>query len=200
MNKFKLTIFILIIAITILFLGYPYVKNMTDNNAPTTIELVKGNYKVGEDISPGNYDIDVIEGDLTFIQRQLSHNDKILGITLNRGENISLDGEGKVKLTPANFNKLEEIKTNEFHITHSGFYKVDEQLPEGEYLVTYTGLKEENEKPFIQVLSSKKDVLKSYQFEKSDSHTIQVKKDQILEVNKFLFVEAKELTIILKKL
>ncbi|AIM15974.1 MULTISPECIES: hypothetical protein [Neobacillus] len=203
MNKFKCTIFIFIVVICSLIIAYPYITDLINsykNIDPEEMTIKSGEYIVGEDINQGIYDIEVISGKIKFMQRELSIKDKILGVKLNNGEHVEVEGKGRVKLSPANFEAIEMSKSGQYEINHSGFYKIGLQLPEREYILSYTG-KTEKEKPFVQILSSNnRDVLNTYDFQDKESYKVFLKKGDILEINKCLFFESDSIVINLKPL
>ncbi|NIK13416.1 hypothetical protein [Alkalibacillus almallahensis] len=197
MNKFKVTIFILLAVIFVVFIGLPYATNFIGKNesvSPDNAEkqtLQKGEYIVGEDIKPGVYDFKVLKGDITYNSVQLSLGDKVLAQKLTEQEHIVVEGRGSVELSPAKFDPLTLKNDDQYIIDHSGNYKIGTQIPEGEYTLSYTVKGEkQNEKPFIQVLPEiRGDVLESFQFEKKENYNITLKSNYILEVHKSLFEE-----------
>ncbi|MED1440530.1 hypothetical protein P4U24_01590 [Aeribacillus composti] len=202
MNKFKFTIFIFIVVICSFIIAYPYITDFINRYKevePKEMTLKSGEYIVGEDMNQGIYDIEVINGKIKFMQKELSAKDKILGVELTNGEHIGLEGKGKVRLSPANFETIKISKAGQYEIHHSGFYKIGLQLPEGEYILSYAG-KTEKEKPFVQILSSNREVLNTYDFEDKKNYKIVPKKGDILEINKCLFFESDSIVINLKPL
>ncbi|MFB1049997.1 hypothetical protein [Paraliobacillus sp. JSM ZJ581] len=198
MNRIKTIVFILIVVIFLSVIGYPYLNNFIskDSNMAKKINVTKGEYVVGKDINQGLYDIEVIGEEVRFMQRQLSDRSKILGIKLNTGEKVMIVGEGKVNMSPASFNKI-NLKSDKYEINHSGFYNVGLQIPAGNFILSYSG-NVEKEKPFVQVLSSKRNIIKTYDFTNKKAYEITLKENEILEVNKFLFYESESLIITLE--
>lgn len=198
MSRIKTIVFILIIVICLSIIGYPYLDNIISKNKDMAkeINLTKGEFVVGKDINQGLYDIEVVDGEVRFMQRELSDRDKILGIKLNTGEKVMIEGEGKVNMSPASFNKINS-KSNKYEINHSGFYKVGLQIPAGKFILSYSG-DAEKENPFIQILSSKREIINTYDFTNEKSYVITLKENEILEVNKFLFYESESLIITLE--
>lgn len=198
MSRIKTIVFILIIVICLSIIGYPYLDNIIskDKDMAKEINLTKGEFVVGKDINQGLYDIEVVDGEVRFMQRELSDRDKILGIKLNTGEKVIIEGEGKVNMSPASFNKI-NLKSDKYEINHSGFYKVGLQIPAGKFILSYSG-NVEKENPFIQILSSKREIINTYDFTNEKSYVITLKENEILEVNKFLFYESESLIITLE--
>lgn len=198
MSRIKTIIFILIIVICLSIIGYPYLDNLIskDKDMAKEIKLTKGEFVVGKDINQGLYDIEVVDGEVRFMQRELSKRDKVLGIKLNRGEQVLVEGEGKVNMSPASFNKI-DLKSDKYEINHSGFYKVGLQIPAGKFVLRYSG-SVEKEKPFVQILSSNREIINTYDFTNKDSYEITLKENDILEVNKFLFFESNSVIITLE--
>jgi hypothetical protein len=199
MNKYKIIIFILIIVLCSSIIGYPYIGNLliSDEDKADEITILKGEYIVGEEINQGQYDVEVLKGKVKFMQRELSIKDKILGLKLNKGEHIIIEGKGEIKLSPSSFQIINRNKSGQYEFSHSGFYKIGAQIPAGEYILRYKG-KIEKEKPFVQILSSKQEVLNTYDFIDKESYEITLEKSDILEVNKYLFFESDSIIITLK--
>ncbi|MBB3908825.1 hypothetical protein [Anoxybacteroides rupiense] len=204
MNKFKLTIFAFIVGMCSFIIVFPYISDLINNyrtlKNPEVVTIKSGEYIVGDDIQQGIYDVEVISGKVKFMQRELSAKDRVLGVNLHNGEHVQIKGQGKVKLSPANFESIEMSKSGQYEIHHSGFYEIGLQLPEGEYVLSYKG-KTDKEKPFVQILSSNnRNVLHTYDFHNKDIYKIPLKKGNILEINKFLFFESDDIVINLKPL
>ncbi|MBN8194044.1 hypothetical protein JI667_17995 [Bacillus sp. NTK074B] len=200
MKSYKRIVFLIIVSVSVVFTGYPYVQSwMGDHNDKATeIELDRGVYTVGDEIEPGFYDIISQNDHIQFMQRELSKGDKVLGIKLHVDEKISVQGKGAVTLVPASFDKIESTKGNEYVITHSGFYDIGKQLPEGEYQLSYSSETDYKEQPLVQILKPNGDILHSYYFDGEEQYTIHLKEENTLEVNKFLFTEAQNVEVKLK--
>lgn len=200
MKSFKITVFLIIVFVSVAVIGYPYVQSWMGNHMDKASEIAldRGVYTVGDEIKPGFYDIISQSDHIQFMQRELSKGDKVLGIKLHVDEKVSVQGEGVVQLVPASFDKIESTKGNEYVITHSGFYDIGKQLPEGEYQLSYSSETDSKEQPLVQILAANRDVLHSYYFEKEEQYTIYLKEENTLEVNKFLFTEARNVEIELK--
>ncbi|RLQ94887.1 hypothetical protein [Falsibacillus albus] len=211
MTKGKKAIFLIIAAaglVSIIMSVYPILMSFFNGGATfvdeaSNITIGPDKYIIGKDIDPGVYDVDVLEGRLTFMQRQLSKQDKVLGLRLNKGEHVDVNGKGKIKLSPAGFKQVSMGEDGKYDFPHSGFYQVGKQIPEGEYVIFFTDTGQEknkdNEKPFVQVLSPKGKILQSYNLKGSGTTTVALKKGQTLEIEKFLFHESTNMIVSLKK-
>ncbi|AKS39715.1 hypothetical protein NP92_01900 [Anoxybacillus gonensis] len=199
MNKGKLAIFFSIIFICIAVFALRY-TNIFDNRQPKNIVIQSGDYVVGKNIREGTYDVIVLHGEVKFMQMKMREGDRWLAVQLRRGEHVYVEGKGKVRLKPSRFEKIERGRNDIYQINHSGFYLVGKQIPEGTYIITYTS-HDIKGKPFVQLLSSNRDVIHTYDFQNSRDKYYKVvcEKGQILEVHKNLFAESKHVVVILKK-
>lgn len=190
MNKNKKVIFALLMCVCISFITYPYVSNLFTHKGQDSLRKVtlkSGDYKVGEDFPEGQYDVQSTTNDAVFMQKKMSNNDKWMGISFNDGESIPL--KGTFILTPSKRKPLKTNDTGKYEISNSGYYEIGNQIPAGKYTLTYESQNSMIEKPLIQVLSKKRSILKGYSFEQAKQYTIELKKEEILEIQKSLFIE-----------
>ncbi|WP_047980207.1 hypothetical protein [Ornithinibacillus contaminans] len=205
MSRSKVVIFILIAGVFVIFIVSPFLSGFFNRDQIKDLakeqSLAKGDYIAGEDIEPGYYDVVVMEGEVIFNGIQLSNKDKLLGQVIYDNSHTIVDGKGTIKMTPAGFESLSLNNQNEIVIEHSGNYIVGEQIPEGNYLLKYTVVGQDNEevkKPFIQILNGfEGEIIESYEFEKNDHTKITLKNEQVLEVHKSLFQEYENIIITL---
>ncbi|KFZ42356.1 hypothetical protein CS060_07440 [Anoxybacillus flavithermus] len=199
MNKGKLAIFLSIILLCIAVFTFQY-TNIFGDKQLKQIVIQSGDYVVGRNMGEGIYDVIALNGQVKFMQMKMNEGDRWLAVRLRHGEHVYVEGDGKVRLQPSRFEKIEERGDGIYQIKHSGFYVVGRQIPEGEYIITYL-TKNTEEKPFVQLLSSKRDVIHTYDFQnrKDKYYKVVCKKGQILEVYKNLFAESKHVLVILKK-
>ena len=190
MNKNKKVIFVLLMCVCIASIAYPYLSKVFNHKQQDSLQQVtlkSGEYKVGEDFPEGRYDIQSTTDKAMFMQKNMSKNDKWMGISLNDGESIPL--KGTFILIPSEHKLLKTDDMGKFKISNSGYYEIGNQIPAGKYTLTYDSQKSTIEKPLIQVLSKKRSILKGYSFEGAEQYTIELKKDEILEIHKSLFKE-----------
>ncbi|ACJ35151.1 hypothetical protein [Anoxybacillus flavithermus] len=199
MNKGKLAIFLALFFMCIAAFVFQY-TNIFDDNQPKQIVIQSGDYVVGRNMDEGMYDVIVLNGQVKFMQMKMNEGDRWLAVRLRHGEHVHVSGNGKIRLKPSPLEEIERGGDGIYRIKHSGFYFVGRQIPEGEYILTYVS-KNAQEKPFVQLLSSNRDVIHTYDFQNSKDKYYKVvcKKGQILEVYKNLFAESKHVLVILKK-
>lgn len=190
MNKNKKVIFVLLMCVCIASITYPYVSDFfthKEQDALQQVTLKSGEYKVGEDFPEGQYDVQSTTDDAMFMQKKMSNNDKWMGISFSDGESIPL--KGTFILTPSKRKPLKTDDTGKYEISNSGYYEIGNQIPAGKYMLTYESQSSMIEKPLIQILSKKRSILKGYSFEGAKQYTIELKKEEILEIHKSLFKE-----------
>jgi hypothetical protein len=197
MNKNKFIIFIAIITITIAVIAIDKLPNFFIKTNLEMKELVigEGDHIVNKDFASGCYDVEVIEGELTFSGKEVTEGDKLIGQEFYNANHIILIGSGKVKIVPAKYEKI-TLVDNCYKIENSGNYIVGKQLEAGTYKLSF--IKENGKNPFVQILSDKKEIINSYTFEEEDSYEIILKDSNILEINKGLFEEYKNYYILLQ--
>lgn len=180
----------LLMCVCIASITYPYVSNLFTHKGQDSLRKVtlkSGDYKVGKDFPEGQYDVQSTTNDAMFMQKKMSNNDKWMGISFNDGESIPL--KGTFILTPSKRKPLKTNDTGKYEISNSGYYEIGNQIPAGKYTLTYESQNSMIEKPLIQVLSKKRSILKGYSFEEAKQYTIELKKEEILEIQKSLFIE-----------
>ncbi|MDO3660984.1 hypothetical protein [Bacillus sp. C28GYM-DRY-1] len=73
MNKFKTTVFIIIALVFVLYFGYSFVMSKIEKSNPMAVSKAKnytlseGEYKAGDDIMPGFYDIEALDDNMVYI-------------------------------------------------------------------------------------------------------------------------------------
>lgn len=192
MNKKKKVVFVLLMCVCIASIVYPYVVDLfthKDQNALQQVKLKSGEYKVGKDFPEGQYDILSATDNAMFMQKNMSKNDKWIGLSFNEGEMIPV--KGSFLLMPSSSKKLKTEANGGFEILNSGYYEIGHQIPAGKYTLTFEQQESIFEKPFIQILSKDRSIIKGYSFKKTKIYQIELKKEEILEIHKSLFKENK---------
>lgn len=207
MSNFKKFVFMGLIVLFIGFLGSKYLIKIIKSNNPTflnsakEVTLTNGDYMVGKDLNAGFYDIISLSDEVSLMPVKLSKGDKIVGHRLEKNEHALIEGDGKVKLIPAEYDPITLNKNKEYRINHSGKYIVGKQIPEGRYIISYQiiGNEKIKNKPFVQILPGYgKNTLNSLTFEKKKSYAIELEIGNILEVHKSLMEEYDSVVILLK--
>lgn len=210
MNREKRFVFWIIASIFLVTVGFfaaSYWVNKWKENHPLSmpsaqiVRLDKGNYKVGEKIKNGFYDIKV-KGTVQFLSRRLSNGDQLLGIELYKNNQVIVSGSGSVSLYPAAFNKLKKNSRGEYVIVHSGFYIAGKQLPPGKYTLHCSTKKKEKKQVdiLVQILPSfNENSTLSKSIKLSDTLSFVINKGNILQIDKALFDESNNVDILLTK-
>lgn len=202
MSKSKKIIFFIIVIMSIIIIFHDRVPRLfkKSNIKVKEMTLSEGGYVVNKDIAEGYYDIEVIEGDISFNKRLMSKGSKIISEQFMNKNFILVEGTGKIKIVPAKFDKL-ILVNGLYKISNSGNYKVGGCIKSGKYKLTYNcnDTEYENKKPLIQILSAKDNsIVNSYNFEETNSYNISLNESEILQVNKGLFEDYKNYYILLE--
>ncbi|MEW5552123.1 hypothetical protein ABGT22_19660 [Peribacillus frigoritolerans] len=198
MSKLKLVIFILLVVVFFVVIGPSFILNKIKNINPTnpvtkivnpTKEYIlsSGDYIVGKDIETGLYDVESLSDNIHFNSFAISKGQKLINQDLTNNSHVSIKskGKGRIKLSPAKYEKLPKVGNN-YQIEHSGYYIIGKQIPSGKYIISYTiknsSLK--NKKPFIQVFTEfRGNPLKTYQFSKKE-YNLSLEDGNVLQVKK----------------
>ncbi|MFL6978321.1 hypothetical protein R7M47_11860 [Bacillus inaquosorum] len=206
MNKFKTTVFIIIALVFVSYFGYSFVMSNIEKSNPMAVSKAKnytlseGEYKAGDDIKPGFYDIEALDDNMVYKSIKLTKNDKLVNQDIPDQSILIIEGKGNIKLSPAKSEKVAK-QNDTYNIVHSGFYVVGKQIPAGKYEVSYIteNNKKTTTKPFVQVLPEFRGTpKKSINLENDKSYSITLDKGNILEIKKTMFEEDNNIKIKLK--
>ncbi|EUJ21263.1 hypothetical protein PGRAN_14183 [Listeria grandensis FSL F6-0971] len=139
-----------------------------------------------EDLNPGDYDVTVVDGNVIYGGAQLAVGDTKFAQPAFDGEKFSIEGSGKVIFEPAKYKKLEPASEGVYRIYHSGYYKIDAQIPAGRYEVTYVARDPDVDKeldPLVQTTKNH-DIQEGIAFDSKGKHYINLRKGEVLEVFK----------------
>lgn len=164
--------------------------------------LTKGGFEGGKDIAIGFYDVEALDTDVEFNLSAMNKGEQLLGIPITKNFQCVVAGKGKVKLTKAKFEKLSLVE-NQYQISHSGYYKVNECIEPGKYQLSInSNSKEKLKSCSAEILSGKKlnSIGQEYLFNDNQSYKIELKQGQLLQVNKGVMEEFDNCNVILKKL
>lgn len=195
----KRWVFLILLAVTILVAAAPIIeKRLAKEDLVEEAVLQQGEYKVGEDVPEGSYDV-TFSGSSIFQGKEFGRQDEVKAIPFLEGELLYVEGEGKVHLTPARFEKLQLMNGQRYSITHSGFYQVGRQLGAGSYILHFNGDKEKDGAAFAQIFDAEKTVLETYSFQDKAEHTVELEEGTFLQIEKNPLKENNGLEIILEK-
>jgi hypothetical protein len=209
MSKFKILIFVALVAVFTSVIVVPFIFNSIKSANPTLVNSAKkvilhrGEYSVGKKVKPGFYDIEALSDNVTFNSIKLTKKDKLVAFEMFDKSQIKVKGAGNVKLSPAKFKSLKQNERSEYVIEHSGYYIVGKQIPKGMYELKYHTKNGEKvtKAPFIQVLPKfRESPLSSFQLKENKIYNLNLGKNgNILQVNKTMFEENNEIIISLKQ-
>lgn len=195
----KRRVFLILLAVTILVVAAPIVeKRLVKEEMAEEALLQQGEYKVGEDVPEGNYDV-TFSGSPIFQGKEFGQQDEVNAMPFLEGELLYVEGEGKVHLAPARFEKLQLMDGQRYSITHSGFYQVGRQLGAGSYILRFNGDKEKVGAAFAQIIDAEKTVLETYSFQDKAEHPVELEEGMLLQIEKNPLKENNGLEIILEK-
>ncbi|MBC1936422.1 hypothetical protein HCA69_08600 [Listeria grandensis] len=185
MSRGKVIIFGCIALVLIGFVSWRFfVKDFMIK--PEKVTLSAGEYTVGKDLNPGDYDVTVVDGNVIYGGAQLAVGDTKFAQPAFDGEKFSIEGSGKVIFEPAKYKKLEPASEGVYRIYHSGYYKIDAQIPAGGYEVTYVARDPDVDKELDPLVQTTKnyDIQEGVTFDSKGKHYINLRKGEVLEVFK----------------
>lgn len=195
----KKRVFLILLAVTILLAAAPIVeKRFLKEEMAEEAVLQQGEYKVGEDVPEGNYDVK-FSGSPIFQGKEFQQQDEVKAMPFLEGELLYVEGEGEVRLVPARFEKLQLMEGQRYSIVHSGFYQIGEQLGAGSYNLRFHGDKEQDGAAFAQIIDAEKTVLETYSFQDQAEHLVELEEGTFLQIEKNPLEENSGLEIILEK-
>lgn len=195
--KTKRIVFLIICSIAILLIASPYIKSFfLESKQKDEILLKAGEYEIGKDISGGIYDIEA-QDDLILQGKSFYEGGISKAVLFQEGEFINVEN-GSLLITKAMIDKLDLINNEEYVVKHSGFYYVGEQLETGKYILTYST--REFGTPFIQTINDEREVIQTFDLDENKDINIELDENMILQIEKTLFEEVKDLDITLKKI
>ncbi|MGM0807471.1 MAG: hypothetical protein ACQET8_22460 [Bacillota bacterium] len=197
MTKTRKIVFLLLVLLIIGFLSYQYLfqkentpltfeQRYKDKNTASKLELKAGqDYKVdNKKFKQGFYDITSLKGNVKVNNVFLDKGDKLLSMPFYYNNSISVKGEGKVLLSPAEFQEIPTQNGINILDNESGVFQVGKEIEAGNYTIQVFNKKNSAFYVFVNINNSdenSKDA-KSFNIRNTSEKKVSIKEGDILKI------------------